>query len=79
MQAIPQPTTMQIPPHQQFRLCVFPLDAGHHPATGGRINNVNHQPSSIQLEAKCIHEDRVGGFNHLVVPQILIQFVQQEA
>jgi len=27
--------------NEDFRICVLPPDPGHHPASGGRINNIN--------------------------------------
>ena len=33
---------MQELPDQQLRLCVFSLDAGHHPATGFLVDYVGH-------------------------------------
>jgi DNA (cytosine-5)-methyltransferase 1 len=42
-------TTVQGAPKLQFRLCVLSANPGHHPGTGGGIDNVDHNSSWLFL------------------------------
>ena len=46
MQAEAKAVSMQHRPNLFFRICVGPLNAGHHPAASSGINNIRHSAAA---------------------------------
>jgi hypothetical protein len=49
MELVTEPPLMQAGPKHQFGVGILPLDAGHHPGTGSRINYIRHQKTPGNL------------------------------
>lgn len=43
---------MEQAPHEKFGLCILSPDAGHHPASGRRVDDVDH-PGSQTTKERC--------------------------